>query len=384
MDKVMEHEISEDNGISIENTEELDELKYSGEEEKPLFESVRVSKKDFSIYELYRKYQKGQLILEVSFQRKAVWETKQKYELIESILMGLPLPIFYFKQQDNATYVVVDGKQRLSALFDYLDNKFALKSLRILQFLNGKKFKDLTGELGIYQSQLEDYQIYSHVILPPTPDKILFDIFDRVNRGGTLLNKQEIRNALYQGRGLDMVTEIAKTEEFAAATRIEQKKDNRMKGAYLITRFLAFYLLFHDRLKKEGKKFEYNGDIDDLIETTLLQLNQTSEEELSSLGEMTVESLELAENILGAGAFRRELNRSKPINMNIFEVTLYFMSLILEKNQSVDAQKIESGLRRVIVSPEFSDYIGNSREQKEKVYGRFNLIVSLFEEISND
>ena len=60
----MEHEISEDNGISIENTEELDELKYSGEEEKPLFESVRVSKKDFSIYELYRKYQKGQLILE--------------------------------------------------------------------------------------------------------------------------------------------------------------------------------------------------------------------------------------------------------------------------------------------------------------------------------
>ena len=196
MDKVMEHEISEDNGISIENTEELDELKYSGEEEKPLFESVRVSKKDFSIYELYRKYQKGQLILEVSFQRKAVWETKQKYELIESILMGLPLPIFYFKQQDNATYVVVDGKQRLSALFDYLDNKFALKSLRILQFLNGKKFKDLTGELGIYQSQLEDYQIYSHVILPPTPDKILFDIFDRVNRGGTLLNKQEIRKAL--------------------------------------------------------------------------------------------------------------------------------------------------------------------------------------------
>lgn len=92
----------------------------------------------------------------------------------------------------------------------------------------------------------------------------------------------------------------------------------------------------------------------------------------------------MAENILGAGAFRRELNRSKPINMNIFEVTLYFMSLILEKNQSVDAQKIESGLRRVIVSPEFSDYIGNSREQKEKVYGRFNLIVSLFEEISND
>ncbi len=81
--------------------------------------------------------------------------------------MGLPLPIFYFKQQDNATYVVVDGKQRLTALFEYLDNEFVLKGLKILTFLNGKKFKDLVEEYSIYQTQLEDYQVYSHVILPP-------------------------------------------------------------------------------------------------------------------------------------------------------------------------------------------------------------------------
>ena len=90
--------------------------------------------------------------------------------------MGLPLPIFYFKQQDNTTYVVVDGKQRLTALFEYMDDKFALKGLKILPFLSGKKFEDLVGELSIYQTQLEDYQVYSHVILPPTPDKIIFDI----------------------------------------------------------------------------------------------------------------------------------------------------------------------------------------------------------------
>ena len=148
----------EEDEVSVENTEELEELKYSGEEERPVFELVRVTKKDFSIYELYRKYRKKQLVLEVEFQRNEVWEKKQKYELIESILMGLPLPIFYFKQQDNATYVVVDGKQRLSTLFDFLNNKFALKSLKILSFLNEKKFGDLTGKLGIYQSQLEDYQ----------------------------------------------------------------------------------------------------------------------------------------------------------------------------------------------------------------------------------
>ena len=76
----------------------------------PIFESVRVTKKDFSVYELYRKYKKGQLRLDVDFQRRKVWEPKQKSELIESILMGLPLPIFYFKQQTNSDYVVVDGE----------------------------------------------------------------------------------------------------------------------------------------------------------------------------------------------------------------------------------------------------------------------------------
>ena len=215
--------------VQLEYEEELNDLEYSGNNETPSFDMIRVTKKDFSIYELYRKYKKQQLVLDVEFQRKYVWDTKQKSELIESILMGLPLPIFYFKQQNNSTYVVVDGKQRL----------FVLKSLKILDFLNGKSFKNLENDFGIYQSQLEDYQVYSHVILPPTPDRIIFDIFDRVNRGGTKLNKQEIRNALYHGIGLDMIVNVTKSKAFENATRIEYAKDSRMKGAYLITRFLS-------------------------------------------------------------------------------------------------------------------------------------------------
>ena len=110
--------------ISLENEDELNKLEYLGEDSAPVFQSVRVTKKDFSIYELYRKYNvKKQLILDVDFQRNTVWTPKQKCELIESILMGLPLPIFYFKQQNNSTYVVVDGKQRLSTLFEFLSKK---------------------------------------------------------------------------------------------------------------------------------------------------------------------------------------------------------------------------------------------------------------------
>lgn len=377
----MKEKLMEDE-IVLENEEELNNLEYAGNDEKPLFETVRVTKKDFSIYELFRKYTKKQLILEVDFQRKAVWGYKQKCELIESILMGLPLPIFYFKQQNNSTYVVVDGKQRLSTLFEFLNNGFSLKSLKILTFLNGKKFQDLRDELGIYQSQLEDYQVYSHVILPPTPDKILFDIFDRVNRGGTKLNKQEIRNALYHGRGLNMITSITESKEFEKATRIERKNDSRMRGSYLITRFLAFYLVFNGLLFKDGEKYEYTGDLDDLLEVSLVQLNRTSSEELEQLRRMTVNCLKMSSEILGRGAFRREANESKPINMNIFETTLYFMTLV--KKENISFETINIGLQRVIKSEKYLEYIGNSRDNIGKVNGRFALMEQLFKEVSND
>lgn len=375
----------EESEITLENEDELNELHYVGEGDEPIFQSVRVTKKDFSIYELYRKYTvKKQLVLDVNFQRNTVWKYKQKCELIESILMGLPLPIFYFKQQNNSTYVVVDGKQRLSTLFDFLNNKFALRSLKILTFLNGKKFKDLVGDLGIYQSQIEDYQVYSHVILPPTPDKIIFDIFDRVNRGGTQLNKQEIRNALYHGRGLNMIASVAKSEEFMKATRIEHKKDTRMKGSYLLTRFLAFYLLFNGLLVKEDQKYVYTGDIDDLIEITLLQLNKTSIENLEELENLTIASLSLSNKILGRGAFRKELNESKPINMNIFETTVYFMTMLVKSKKDIVYDKIENSLSQIICNSTFLNYIGNSRDNITNVYGRFKMMENLFKEINND
>jgi uncharacterized protein with ParB-like and HNH nuclease domain len=370
--------------IEIENTEELDSLEYNDISGIPVFKLVRVTKKDFSIFELYRKYKIGKLILEVDFQRKLVWEEKQQCELIESILMGLPLPIFYFKQQDDANYVVVDGKQRLSTLFNFLENNFELKNLKILKFLNEKRFCDLVNELGIYQSQLEDYQVYSHVILPPTPDKVLFDIFDRVNRGGTKLNKQEIRNALYHGNVFKMLDRITKSEKFIEATRITESKDSRMKGTYLLTRFLAFYLLFNDKLIMDNKKYIYNGDIDNLIEITLEYLNNLSQVMLNEIEQLTIRCLSKSYIVLGEGAFRKDINRSKPINMNIFETTMYLMTLLNVNYDKCTIDKIHNKLHIAITDYYFLEAIGNSRDNKNKINQRFQIITKVAEEINND
>lgn len=361
--------------VYLENSEELDELGYESCEDY-VFKQIRVSKKDFSIYELCRKYSNDKLILDVDFQRKNVWDEKQKCELIESILMGLPLPIFYFKQLDDAKYVVVDGKQRLSALFDFMKGEFKLKNLKILTHLNNKYFSQLTGEFGIYQSQLEDYQVYSHLILPPTPDKILFDIFDRVNRGGTKLNKQEIRNALYQGDGLAMINELVETEEFYNATGICYTKDSRMKGAYLLTRYLTFSLYFGGRLNA----YQYNGDIDGMIEKALKYLNKCNINELETINNETKLCLRKSQFYFGRGAFRKFLNQSNPINMNIFETTMYLMEMINGENMGLKNILVDK-MYKVIDSDMYLDSIGNGRDGSKKVSIRFTMMNKIIEEI---
>lgn len=367
----------EEDDIQIENAEELNDLTYTVPNEGYVFKEVHVTKKDFSVFELARKYKKGDLILDVSFERKLVWKERQKCELIESILMGLPLPIFYFKQLENGKFVVVDGKQRLSTLFEFLDNKFPLKNLKILDFLNKKKFSDLINEFGLYQTQLEDYQVYSHVILPPTPDRILFDIFDRVNRGGTKLNKQEIRNALYQGNGMDMIHNITKGETFERVTRIQNKKDSRMKGAYLLTRYFAFYLYINRYLWNGGEPYKYNGDMDEFIEVTLKYLNKCSDEELLRLWSLTDYALNNAYFYLERAAFRKREN--SPINMNLFETTLIVMSRVKFKDNDI-REDIAEKIRNVIDSEEFNSYIGNGRDSVQNVIGRFNMMLKIAEE----
>jgi len=181
------------------------------------FKEVKIERKFFSLFELKRKYEDKTLkdiLIDPDFQRNDVWKGKQRQELIESILMGIPLPNAYFFQRADGKQQVVDGRQRLTAVFDFMNNKFKLDDLRILDKLNGKHFSELDPPL--LQAKIEEYQIEVYIIQPPTPEKIKYDIFDRVNRGGTRLNNQEMRNALLQGKSTALIKKLAQSEEFNA------------------------------------------------------------------------------------------------------------------------------------------------------------------------
>ena len=124
---------------------------------------LNIARESASVFQLKRKWEKTPPMLNLTpdFQRGLVWKTKQKSELIESILMGIPLPLIYVKEDEKGVYLIVDGKQRLSTLFSFINNEFALDKLTILKDKNGSRFADLTP---LEQKIIEDCSLSLHVI----------------------------------------------------------------------------------------------------------------------------------------------------------------------------------------------------------------------------
>ena len=361
--------------LSITNESPEDSSDESPEDSNQIFtpKSISIDKNTYSVFELNRKFNKRLVNLDSDFQRLDVWRPGQKSELIESILMGLPIPIFYFNEGSNGELIVVDGRQRLTAFFEFIDNRFPLTGLSILSEYNGKFFKDLEPFL---QSRIEDYQIQSYVIVPPTDDSIKFHIFDRVNRAGTQLNKQEIRNALYNGQITNFLRDIVKSAIFRQSTSDYFVKDTRMKDRYIVLRYLAFEFYFEHL--KSG--YEYSN-IDTLLGNAMNYFNQLDKETFDLYSAKVQVGLENAIFYLDKDAFINKNNiSSKPINMNIFETQMYFLSRIPQKEELRHVVFVK--LKSLFQDKNFIDSIGSFRDSKTKIETRFKIMEKLLREIN--
>ena len=260
----MKSEFSEE---EFEGEETLEPSKDSRPENVYPLDNIKITQIQLSIFQLKRKYDKDKSIkLNPEFQREDVWKIKQKRELIESVLMGIPLPMIYLSENKNGELVVIDGRQRLTTFFDFMNNKFYLRDLTIIKKNKNIYFdkeiqenkKDKEDRLSTKErADLEDYQLQINVIKPPTPDRIKFDIFERVNRAGTQLNKQEMRNALYQGNATNLLTKLSNLSIFQKITNKSIKK-TRMKDKYIILRFIGFYLWKEQLLRLFFKRLQIN------------------------------------------------------------------------------------------------------------------------------
>ncbi len=200
-------------------------------------DKIKVLRESKTISLLSTRIDHDEIDLAPEFQRLArIWDNGRKSRLIESILLRIPLPVFYVASDLQDTWAVVDGLQRLTTIHDFLNGEFALSGLEYLLQFDGNTFVELPRSM---QRRIEETELVINIIQPGTPEEVMFNIFSRINTGGLTLNGQEIRHALNKGRARTFLKELASSTAFLKATT-GSVSDTRMAGRECALRFLAF------------------------------------------------------------------------------------------------------------------------------------------------
>lgn len=317
--------------------------------------------------------------LNTEFQRKGdLWELENQSKLIESLLVRIPLPAFYF---DGTTdkWLIVDGLQRISALRNFiLLKKFKLTGLEYLKNFEGHGWDDLPVYL---QTRIEETHLTAYIINPGTPEEVKFNIFKRINTGGLILTPQEIRHALNQGIPAKFVADLAKEVSFISALGGKVPTD-RMEDRDYVTRFLGFYLF----------EEQYKPDLDSFLNAGMARLKSMNEDQRGTIKNNFIKSMNAALKIFGEHAFRKRYGYPgeyrKPINKALYEC----LSVVLAKasQSEIDVliekkDRLNSGLISLINNnKEFLKAISSGTGDIKSVERRYLYIRGLFKNVLND
>jgi len=280
---------------------------------------IRVDTKPFSIRQMNEMIEVGDVDLSPDFQRGFVWnDITRKSRLIESLLLRIPIPVFYFAQDEEGMFQVVDGVQRLTVINSFMKNEFRLKNLEYLSECNGKYFKKQDAKSDsledMYVRRIEQTQLFVNVIDPQTPGKVKYDIFKRINTGGKALNSQEIRNCLANARTRNFLHELSESENFLHATR-KSISAARMADEELVLRFIAFYLTDHKIVTNE-----YKGGMDELLDGTIEIMNALELDRFKEVRQHFFQAMDNAFYLFGDNAFRKANYVNKSLFLGISRV----------------------------------------------------------------
>ncbi|MBR0600991.1 DUF262 domain-containing protein [Bacillus altitudinis] len=283
-------------------------------------EKIRIEQRMLSLKYVKELIDSNLLNLYPDFQRNKVWrEAKRKSLLIESLMLRIPIPAFYFYEDENSVLHVIDGLQRLSTINDFLNNTFKLKGLQYLQeSCNGKRFNEIDTK---YVSRIYMTQLAVNVIDARTPSQMKFDLFRRINTGGVSLNAQEIRNSIAKPRIRAFLKRLANSDAFQLATG-RGIDDTRMAAQELVLRFIAFYRAYN---YETGELSYNNSDLELFLDRTFEELNGFNDNKLNDLEQTFYKAMIKSYDIFDKLAFRKyklselsESPRKKLINKSLF------------------------------------------------------------------
>jgi len=282
-------------------------------------DQIRVNTSQFSLRNILDQIDEGSIELAPDFQRLQVWRADQKSLLVESLLLQIPLPAFYFAEDTDGSFRVVDGLQRLSTLHAFVrggeKTGFALGKLEHLDDLKDLRFSDLPVP---FQRRINNTQLIVNVIDPTTPRGVTYEIFKRINTGGTPLNAQEIRHCMSSPRSRDVLHRMTHTDAFAKATGGRLTNHIRMNDREMALRFAAFWLKGVEAYQERPMMELFLMDATELLDDP----KQVPDERVAALEAAFERAMTHAYLVFGEHAFRKWPTGDdyrRPINRAMFE-----------------------------------------------------------------
>lgn len=382
-----------DGGVAIE------EENNEGVKDKIPFDpkDIKVSTQNFTLGQLIEMLEYGEIKLDTEFQRHPdLWNETKKSRFIESLLLRLPIPMFYFDVQEDNLWRIIDGLQRLSTLRHFVlneENPLVLQNLEFLKEYEGNTYQDLPRPL---QRRISTFPITIYLIEKGTPDIVKYNIFNRINQGGLVLTSQEMRHALHQGVPANLVADLVRDEDvlndkgevigkateegkaFVSATS-HAVPSLRMQDRDFATRFVSFYLLPYN---------EYEPGMDSFMNLGMAKIRTLNSEQVHKMKGDFRKAMYTAWAIFDRDAFRKRFrpeDQRKPINKSLFDsLSVNFAQLsedkcqTLIKHKELFKEKLISLMRNT--DGEFFKAITYGTAEKAKVKQRFEDIQTIIQE----
>lgn len=358
---------------------------------------IRLSKKIISLDHILRRIENKTIVLAPEFQRNEVWNQTRKSQLIESLMLNIPIPLFYVSSDEKGIWSVVDGLQRLSTIKEFLiDETLVLRNLEFWKEYNGKKLSDFPP---LIYNRIFETEFSVIVIEPGTPDAVKYNIFKRINTGGMPLSAQEIRHALYQGKSTTILKNLSLSMEFIQATD-NSINDSRMAAREIILRCLTFMILgtegyynndnMDSFLRRGIQVLNYIEDPERLVEKRVFEENPLPSFKIKSYDDLTALfklGMERSFAMFEKNAFRISVQneRRTSINKGLFETWGTLLSQLSEKEfERLLENKNELIVKYDLLKKEKRFYaaVSTGAYQKNNVNYRFECTRNLIEEFA--
>lgn len=360
--------------------------------------SISIDSKVIAMDTLIRRFEQKTIHLTPNFQRNEVWNQTRKSRLIESLMLKIPLPMFYVAANKEGQWEVVDGLQRLSTIRDYIlgnNNgiKFKLKNLEFLgNKFNEKTFDDIEKDPSQVRliNTIRETEMRFTVINPGTPEGVKRNIFKRINTGGMPLTQQEIRHALYQGKSSDLLKELIELPEFKSAIN-SNINDTRMGARELVLRFVSFLIIPVKNYQSDMDKFLSNSmqvincmpDMDQKKLSNIFKdeiIPAIKYQHVKDIKDKFILGMVRGKRLFLDNAFRKSLpesNRKSPINKALFEA---WSNILCELGEDDFEQLIKkkssffNEYQKKLNSSDFNNAISRHTTQNKGVIKRYDEI----------